>query len=207
MSKLTIKGEAKRKVEADTATITMRFQSREYTSATAANRVLMDSEKFLEIIKKLGVDLSQIHISNDEIEQNRYSDEVSVTATRELTFAVKYNTAFINDIMDIIQNNNMNVDLDLEYTLSTKDAVHEELLQEAVADSRKKAELIASSTGQKIVSIEEAKHGDDYSDNGMDWMCCESSLAEGHRKAMLSDQLKSPVLTETETVNITWIME
>ena len=208
MGKLMIKGEAKRRVEADMETITIRFQSREGTSANAAERVISDSEEFLEIIKELGVDLSSIQLANDDIEQNSYNDDIEVTATRELMLEIGYDIRFNNDILDIIQKNNMNVDLEVVHDISNRSALHEELIQEAVADSRKKAELIASATGQKIIGIDEVHLGERYVESRMDWMCQEKERSIARpRAAMLSDQLKAPVVTESETVNVTWIIE
>ena len=208
MGKLMIKGEAKRRVEADMETITIRFQSREGTSANAAERVISDSEEFLEIIKELGVDLSSIQLANDDIEQDSYNDDIEVTATRELMIEIGYDIRFNNDILDIIQKNNMNVDLEVVHDISNRSALHEELIQEAVADSRKKAELIASATGQKIIGIDEVHLGERYVESRMDWMCQEKERSIARpRAAMLSDQLKAPVMTEAETVNVTWIIE
>ena len=208
MGKLMIKGEAKRRVEADMETITIRFQSREGTSANAAERVISDSEEFLEIIKELGVDLSSIQLTNDDIEQDSYNDDIEVTATRELMIEIGYDIRFNNDILDIIQKNNMNVDLEVVHDISNRSALHEELIQEAVADSRKKAELIASATGQKIIGIDEVHLGERYVESRMDWMCQEKERSIARpRAAMLSDQLKAPVVTESETVNVTWIIE
>ena len=208
MGKLMIKGEAKRRVEADMETITIRFQSREGTSANAAERVISDSEEFLEIIKELGVDLSSIQLANDDIEQDSYNDDIEVTATRELMIEIGYDIRFNNDILDIIQKNNMNVDLEVVHDISNRSALHEELIQEAVADSRKKAELIASATGQKIIGIDEVHLGERYVESRMDWMCQEKERSIARpRAAMLSDQLKAPVMTESETVNVTWIIE
>ena len=208
MGKLMIKGEAKRRVEADIETITIRFQSREGTSANAAERVISDSEEFLEIIKELGVDLSSIQLANDGIDQDSYNDDIEVTATRELMIEIGYDIRFNNDILDIIQKNNMNVDLEVVHDISNRSALHEELIQEAVADSRKKAELIASATGQKIIGIDEVHLGERYVESRMDWMCQEKERSIARpRAAMLSDQLKAPVVTESETVNVTWIIE
>ena len=208
MGKLMIKGEAKRRVEADMETITIRFQSREGTSANAAERVISDSEEFLEIIKELGVDLSSIQLANDGIDQDSYNDDIEVTATRELMIEIGYDIRFNNDILDIIQKNNMNVDLEVVHDISNRSALHEELIQEAVADSRKKAELIASATGQKIIGIDEVHLGERYVESRMDWMCQEKERSISRpRAAMLSDQLKAPVVTESETVNVTWIIE
>ena len=208
MGKLMIKGEANRRVEADMETITIRFQSREGTSANAAERVISDSEEFLEIIKELGVDLSSIQLANDDIEQDSYNDDIKVTATRELMIEIGYDIRFNNDILDIIQKNNMNVDLEVVHDISNRSALHEELIQEAVADSRKKAELIASATGQKIIGIDEVHLGERYVESRMDCMCREKERSIARpRAAMLSDQLKAPVVTESETVNVTWIIE
>lgn len=208
MSKLTITGNAKHKVEADMEKITIRFQVEDKTSAKASQQVIKECECFLAVIKKMGLDLTQIQMSDDTIEQESYSDRFAATATRELTIETKYDIKFNNDLQNIIQEKDLNVDLEVGYFISNKKEIHEALIAEAVADSRKRAEIIVAATGQKIMGIKEM-NTNNYCMGGVDLMCCEKERSIGYypRPEMLSDQLKAPVLEEEESVNITWLVE
>ena len=59
----------------------------------------------------------------------------------------------------------------VRFTLANKDEIKDGLLADAVAASRKKAEVIAEAAGAKMVGIENAKYN---FDSGHDWMCCEA---------------------------------
>ena len=210
MGKLIMSGAAKRSVEADMETITVRFETVESSSTKAAKRIMDDCESFLSIIKELGVDISRIQLKGDDIDQDRYEENINikVTATRELKITLEYDVKFNNDIMEMIQNNDWNVDIGVEHFISNKEEIHKELLAKAVEDSRAKAEIIVSASGQKIVGIDEMRSGY-HSLEDMYYMRGESNMELGSlpRKPLLSDQLKAAVLDEEETVTITWLVE
>ncbi|MCR5168361.1 MAG: SIMPL domain-containing protein [Oscillospiraceae bacterium] len=197
MGKLSISGKAKRSVEADMETITVRFQTVETSSSKAAKRIMDDCEAFLKILYELGVDISQIQLKSDEIEQDTDDDITRATATRELKITVKNDITFNNDIMEIIQNNDLNVDIEVNHFISNKEEIHKELLAKAVEDSRAKAEIIVSATGQKIVGIDEMSTGYRSFDD-IHYMKGESEMYFGSlpRKPSLSDQLKAEMLDE-----------
>ena len=60
---------------------------------------------------------------------------------------------FINNLNDIIKNESFVVDMNITFKLSDNKKIHEQLLEEAVLDSKRQAELIANAIGQKIVGI------------------------------------------------------
>ncbi|WP_026508521.1 SIMPL domain-containing protein [Butyrivibrio sp. MC2013] len=207
MGKLTIVGKAERSVVADIVEITMRFLSHAGSSSAAAAKVIKDCEQFLENVKSWGIDLRNIHISDDDINQEFEDKELDVTATRELKIIIPFDMGFNNSLMDLIEKSDMDVDLNVQYSLSNKKELHDELLKEAINDSRKKAELIAETMDQKISGIDTVEQGDRY--DRSEYMCCEQerAISVPYRKPQLSDQLKAPTTKETEAIEIVWIME
>ncbi len=153
-------------------------------------------------------------MENDDVDRNRYDKETYATAKRKISFVSKRDMKFQNDIMQLIQKNNINAELSVSYSNSKIQKIHEKLLKEAVEDSRKKAELIASTTGQKIIGIDlvKTKDFDDYldeafdddcDDSNIDWKCCEKE----RRIGLVSDQLGAPEREEQESVDVVWLME
>lgn len=207
MGKLTIEGKASRKIEADTEQITIRFQCHAENSAEASKKALAECELFLQELTNWGISPDQIHTSNDDIEQEYDDRELDVTATREIKIELPFNMEFNNSIMELIQERQMNIDFDISYTLSNYKEIHKKLIQEALADSKEKAELIASTMGQRIIGIDTFKMSDRY--NQMDWMLCEQKRGFGlpaGRAPLLSDKLKAPLNEESESVEVVWIM-
>lgn len=206
MSKLTISGRATRNVEADTEHITLRFQNHAENAAEASKETLAECESFLQELTQWGVSMDQIHMSKDEISQEYDDGELEVTVTREISIELPYNMAFNNSIMELIQEKEMNIDYEIGYSLSAYETVHKELMQEALADSKEKAELIASSVGQKIIGIDTFKLSDRYSRVQFELMMQPRMGSRPERAATLSDQLKAPTTEETESVEVVWLM-
>lgn len=207
MGKLTIEGKASRKIEADTEEITLSFQYHAENSAEASKKVISECELLLKELTHWGISPEQIYISDDDIDQ-RYDDRMLyVTAAREITIELPYNMEFNNSLMELIQKKQMNIDYDISYSLSNYKEIHKELIQEALADSKEKAELIAAAMGQRITGIDSLKISDQY--DVSDWTSREQGSTFGvlaDRAPMLSDKLKAPLNDETETVEVVWIM-
>ena len=213
MGKLIIKGEANRKAEADTAKLTITFYAREKTAAQAVVGVMKNCESFLDTLKKWGMDISKLRMENDDIDRNRYDKETYATAKRKISFVSKRDMKFQNDIMQLIQKNEIDAELSVSYTNSKLQKIHEKLLKEAVENSRRKAELIASTTGQKIIGIDSVRtenttgfynddddeFEDDFEDDCIRKCCSVPKL--------LSDELGAPEQRISKSVDVVWLME
>ena len=205
MGKIIINGEARRKVEADIEKITLTFGTGADTPAHASENIINDCEAFLQELEDMGIDISRIHLEEDNIERP-YNDDNDVSATRVISFDIEYNMKFNNDLLSLIRDKKLNVFFDIKYSISNRQAVHDELLAEAVADSREKAELIARSTGQKIIGIDEVVKND-YFTVSAGSLRSRGNEKEYSRKAMLSDKLSAPLEEESESVTVTWKVE
>jgi len=205
MGKLTITGKAEREVSYNAVELSVTFYVRSKTTAEALRIIMEQSEKFLDLITSNGVNIKDVHIGENSIDQRYDDDELEVRASREMTIRLKFDMAFLNSLMNIIREQDFSVDLDCDYHLTNRTEIHMELLKEAIADSKKKAEIIAEIMGQKLIGIDSVEH-DRHSD--MEWMCCE------HERALpcggpprLSNQIEAPITTESETIEVVWIIE
>ncbi len=138
-----------------------------------------------------GVDINQIYIDDNSVEQEYEEGVLDLQASREFKIRMAFDMAFINYVMDLIVEKGFDVTFDCEYHIAKAVSLHEELLKEALADSKKKAESIARTMGQKIVGIDHIEHnrygGGVYDFRGERETC--HFLGEGHRTERLSNGL------------------
>ncbi|MEE0265105.1 MAG: SIMPL domain-containing protein [Acutalibacteraceae bacterium] len=207
MGKLSIVGKAEREFSYNAVEITVNFIVREKTTAEAVNKMMEQNEKLLEAITEAGVNMKDIHISDNSIDQDYDDDEMYVEVTRGMKIRLQFDMHFINSLMSMISEQDLSVDLDCKYQLTNREEIHMELMKEALADSKKKAEVIASVTGQKIVgidSIDKDRH------ICMDWMYCEQERPLRltlYPESRLSNKLQSPITTESESISVVWLIE
>ena len=109
--------------------------------------------------------------------------------------------------MELISDKGYAVDVDFEYHVTNEAAIHEELLQEALANSKKNAEAIAATMNQKIIGIDTLEYGRYGGD--VHYLRCEQErgcvIGESHTP--FSDRVKSPTTTLSESIEVVWIME
>lgn len=205
MGKLSITGKAEREVSYNAIEMSVTFYIHAKTTAEALQIVMEQSEKFLELVTAAGIDMKDIHIGDNSVDQRYSDDELKVHASREMKIRLHFDMAFVNGLMDMIREQDFAVDLDCDYHLTNRAELHMELMKEALADSKKKAEVIAEIMGQKIIGIDSVEHD---RHNDMEWMCCEQErgiIREG--AAPLSNQLEAPITTESETISVVWLIE
>lgn len=205
MGKLSITGKAEREVSYNAIEMSVTFYIHAKTTAEALQIVMEQSEKFLELVTAAGIDMKDIHIGDNSVDQRYSDDELKAHASREMKIRLHFDMAFVNGLMDMIREQDFAVDLDCDYHLTNRAELHMELMKEALADSKKKAEVIAEIMGQKIIGIDSVEHD---RHNDMEWMCCEQErgiIREG--AAPLSNQLEAPITTESETISVVWLIE
>ena len=102
------------------------------------------------------------------------------------------------------QNHTAKINTKAPVFTNNQKAIHEALLQEALADSKRRAEQIAAAVGQRITGIDRAECRDDVEDLGMDDRVTPTGAYGMARKAMLSDQLQAPTRTEHASIDVVW---
>lgn len=208
MGKTSIVGNAEREVKYNAVELCATFYVHAKTTADALRMSMEQSEKFLEMITAAGIDLKDIHIGDNSVDQQYDDGELDVRATREMKIRLPFDMTFVNSLWSMIIAQGFEVDLDCDYHLTNKQELHAELLKEALADSRRKADFIAEAMGQKIVGIEQVDH---HSYRDSTFLCREQERflvpPTGGPAKRLSDQIDAPLATESENIEVVWLME
>lgn len=204
MGKLSIKGNAEREVNYNAIELSITFCIHAKTTAEALQIIMDQSEKFLELITAAGISIKDIHIGDNTVGQCYRDNELEVRASREMNIRLRFDMALVNHLIDMIREQDFAVDLDCDYYLTNRAELHMELMKEALADSKKKAEAIADVMGQKIIGIDSVEHNQF---GAREWMCCEQARGICAPATSLSNQLESPLTTETESISVVWLIE
>lgn len=207
MGKLSIVGKATHEYPYDTVEVTVSFEVHENSTYAALEKVLNQCEDFLAEMNKDGVSMDSIRIGDDSVEQEYDDDELEVCATREIKMRVPFNMEFKNHIMTLIQDKDYDVDINTDYSISNITEIHNNLIKEAIEDSRQKAIFIAESMGQKLIGVDSVKIGDIYDDTTDD-VFYDSIACPCSAKALnYSNMIQSPVTKESESVEVVWLIE
>lgn len=206
MGKLSIVGKATHEYPYDTVEVTVSFEVHENSTSAALEKVLNQCEDFLAEMNKDGISMDSIRIGNDSVEQDYDDNKSDVCATRKITMCVPFNMEFTNHIMTLIQDKHYNVDIDTDYSISNITEIHNNLIKEAIEDSKQKAKFIAESMGQKIIGVDSVKIGEQYN-NHVHRMICETH--QNFFKCCeleYSNMIQSPVTKESESVEVVWLI-
>lgn len=139
MGKLSIVGKATHEYPYDTVEVTVSFEVHENSTSAALEKVLNQCEDFLAEMNKDGISMDSIRIGNDSVEQDYDDNKSDVCATRKITMCVPFNMEFTNHIMTLIQDKHYDVDIDTDYSISNITEIHNNLIKEAIEDSKQKA--------------------------------------------------------------------
>jgi len=205
MGKLSIKGRAKREVRCDGMEISIKFYIHGKTSTEALRNIKKQSEKFLRLITAEGISLQDIHNGEVSVEQKFNEGEMTTRAMREVVMRLPFDMRTINYLTELIREQNFSVDFECDYHITDEKQLHDDLLKEAFADSRQKAEFIAETMGRNIIGIDNVEY-DLYHRDG--WWDCESErgiICECPQ--MLSNQIEAPLRKESETIDVVWLIE
>ncbi|MBR4909361.1 MAG: SIMPL domain-containing protein [Acidaminococcaceae bacterium] len=209
MGKLYVTGRAKQEVNADMVNIKLTFEVVDRNATKALFKATDQCEHFLTKLDKAGFDLSKIHLLDDDIEQNSYSEKITYEATRRIEFLMPFHIKEYNSFVDMIRREQYNISLDTEYIVSNIEEIRELLLQEAVLNSQNKAEKIAQAMKKKIVGCEEVNLDGDYSHYHVKDTDYLPPPVNGCKICGMSssNKMQSPKVTEEKEVNVTWLIE
>lgn len=207
---IEVKGKAERKIDADIVKYVLCFQAKDLYLSKAIETVDKHCEIFLGAIETLGVDNKRIMLLDDSIDERQYDEGNMKSVKRMIGFQINVSAAFHNALLDIIQSNDLNVQLSVDYSYSHANELAEELVKEAVINSRKMAQLIAEANHQKVIGIHRVT--DDIFDRKI--FFCEDDDDDddwneipAFIKKRRSDDLATKKLTISESVKIQWRIE
>lgn len=216
MGKIMVVGRAEREYKPDKCSIGLKIETRCETAASASKESTEQLERLLEELERLGIEPSEVEIHYDRIDRRGGygNDEISYESDRSLWFEIAMDMAPVNAIRALIEEGFENVSFTVLHRVSNEGALRKELLAEAVADSRTKAEMLAQSMGQKIVGIESANLSGD--EEVYDLTVDEEELQERERPFRMckmsapngrADNLKPNDVELYAKVKIVWLVE
>ncbi|WP_407724895.1 SIMPL domain-containing protein [Ruminococcus sp. JL13D9] len=208
MGTMKIIGKAERKFKCDRMTIDIRVIADEPTHDRAVHKCMNDSEALLNDLQSSGIELSQIMLNNHSVSTRHYDAKPYIEAERAIRIEASYDMKLINHITDLIEENHYNADIDTEFSVSNLADIHQQLIEEAFKDSRKKADAIASLTGQKVSGIDKVIVGDEYDDDYLvECELKETRFICREKASRASDNLSATDIEESETVTVIWALE
>ena len=154
MGRITTIGKGHGYFQPDTMILKIEFFSKSKTNSEAINRVHTQCEEFLNSVAKANFNLENITLDDDEINHSDYDSESEFKVTRKITIKLPLSAKCNNAILKFLQRKNYSLTYSINYELSNKENIHEKLIEEAVNDSRKKAETLAHLTNETIKGIE-----------------------------------------------------
>ncbi|MCI5752219.1 MAG: SIMPL domain-containing protein [Oscillospiraceae bacterium] len=211
MGEMNVKGYAEKKIECDIVEYTLSFHAEGRTAAAALGAVNNELERFLTLIEEKGIQPDLFRIEENSTKKRYYSDnnDRPFEAVRKVSLTLRLDSAAVNWLLHFLSENGFKAESEEEYICSILNEQHKELLQLAVGDSKEKAELLANSLGKKLLGIKQLKTNSDISDEHIykeieiptsaDFACKSKSSRSSH--------LSSPVLYESEEIDITWLIE
>jgi len=153
--KIFVRGEAERFVPYDAVKISVNFYKKSRNADEASRSVIKESEAFLKELKKRSVDISSIELEEElHGEETSRGDRDAVRSERKFTIKTAADIRIINAVIRMIIDNHWSTTVDTSYILTNEEEVRKELMQEAMRNSREKAEIIAAAAGMSVGGLD-----------------------------------------------------
>lgn len=213
MGKIMVVGTAERKFEADRCKVSFEIETRAKSAAEASKLSSEECERLLTELEKLGIEIRSVVVSSDRIvRRGGYgSEEIAYESEKILSVPFPVNPAFVNEVRSLIEKGFSNVAFSAVYSTSNENLLRKELLADAVANSRSKAEILAESMKQTIAGIESANLSGrddvyDVSNDVEEYLVCEQPLTMS-APDRLADKLKPDTVELSAEVKIVWLVK
>ncbi|UUX34810.1 SIMPL domain-containing protein [Fundicoccus culcitae] len=207
-TEILVDGFAIRNVKCDFMEIMINFNEKGFSPKGVLSKIQANIETFLEQFKADFGTLSCIRMDNDHINTSHYHEKnFSLSGKRTIIISLPYSMEVQNAILANITDGDFNVDYSVSYKISNIQEVENELLKEALLNSKSQVEIIAAITGQKIVGIRRIEKISDDFEPRMDYKIYEEpTLSSKNRKVMLSESLESPEQTIEKQIEVMWVL-
>ena len=210
MGTIKTKGYAERKVPADTTEFEITFSEYDIKEEGAIQKCNDECERFLQSLTGIGIKIEDIQLHLDRISKSNYDNQRKITCTKSITFPTICNPKFNSALSQVISKGKRHVELITTNSIENDTEIKKDLLKEAILDSKRKAELIASADGRKIIGIDsvyEDGYADSWKEDDMDIKC--GATPEGFLldQNTLTSNLSVPKIKIQASINISWSIE
>lgn len=206
MSTIKVRGESNYDFAVDQFVIKFIIRSNMQSSGEAIESGKKRTEQFLKIMNdELNLKPCDFVMGNFSVRQ-AYSS-IKYTYEKSIILKIRSDLKVVEKIAVLMETMS-----DIEYVVSFEfiDESEKEqvVLQSAINDSKKKAEIIAASLGKKIIGVEDIDYdctsGELNFDNNVRHIAKSVSVEDNND---LASQLKNPIKKIHKSINIDWIME
>lgn len=165
-SGLTVLGQAKMKVIPDVTTINIALTSVHPEYSQSIQNLENKVSELKSFLKKQGIGEKYIDSENFQVDKqydfvNGERKYMGYNAKLWIQLKFENDNALANKIINAIGESNTESEISIGYeiSLAKQDSVNTELIKSAIEDAKKKAALIAASTGQELVRIAKINYG------------------------------------------------
>ena len=215
MGKIKVNGSAERLYDPDMFVLSLEIRERGNSAAEATGCMREAVEDLLAELEKIGITAEYIRMEEDAVDERSRSYSGSeetywYVSRRRLSIRTKPDMEIVNAVRRIIADEESDITMDIEYMVSDMEEIKKQLLKEAVADAKAKAQLISEAMDQNLVGIESADTGEGYFcvDDEMEtardvWKRAEISMNSIRER---SDGIKAKQIRISSEINIVWLI-
>lgn len=202
MSKLSVTGTAEMHFPVDTFEVNIMIRANAASSGEAIQSGKKKTEQFLTLMKeKINIEPDSFQLASDSVNED-YSCKNSYNYSKRITLNIKADLAVLSKLTSLL-GELTNVEYDIDFYLSDEAEKEKQVIDAAIKNSRKKAEIIASSLGKKIQDIEEIRF--DQPSDGVYRNIAKACRADDCNA--METILKLPTKTISKSIYIDWIIE
>ena len=204
MGKITTEGIATRRVAPDRMILTLCFFQR----SAEVDRTVTDAhgqcERFLDALAGAGFPLKQVRLSGDELGRT-YDETPQFVANRTVELRMKPDLPFCTWVYELIRREKFSAACNVRFELSAPEKLRRELLTEAFADAKARAELLVAASGAKITGVDSIGGDTDDRPASMLARAKGADFENVSSPTPLTDSLQAAEIERSERVRVTWL--
>ena len=203
MGKIKIQGRASKLVECDVVEFMITIHATDSSLSKAISKVREDTEKLLKSLNEMGFEMKDIHLDDDSTNKEYGKDKSSYYCDKEISFTAQCNAALNNEVLSLIKDKKITAHMSTRYNYSKEKELRKELLKESLLDSKAKAQLLAETSNQAIIGVDEIKDKDiaEYEEMMFREVVCRK------KSDYLSDSLGASLINIEESIVVSWNIE
>ena len=206
MGKITTEGAATRRAKPDRMILTLCFFQRSADVDRTVTDAHTQCERFLDALTATGFPLKQIRLSGDELGRT-YDETPQFVANRTVELRTKPDLPFCTWVYELIRREKFSATCSVRFELSAPEKLRRELLTEAFADARARAELLVAASGAKITGVDTIGGDTDDRPAPMLARAKGANFEDFASPTPLSDSLQAAEIECSEHVRVTWLFE
>lgn len=210
MGTIKVIGKAEKEFTADIMEIVIEINVANPDYSKTLSQGNEETEKLLKILTDSGYNITDILLNKEDVSQDESeSGKKYYEFNKAISFTTGASPANLVALSDELCKNKIKASYDHTFKLSNRKELENAVLKEALTDSRKKAEMISETFGQKITGIEKV-------DCDLRYYAVYAESNKGDLDAILrcrttnyslSEKISPDKIKLSKEIEVTWIME